>query len=160
MIFSIVICLGCTSDISNIWISMPVLILSELLEGQASWGLQTSLSPHLFHLEDVYSSILRPCCWSTCPYSIYSDQCVLSAWLISIPLHTYFLVVTGSIMMQVYENQQVYKLPVPAMLIITLNEFHLHEVNDFLFFAGFVNSLFRWEWTSSGCLIHSTTCPI
>ena len=63
-------------------------------------------------------------------------------------------------MMQVYENQQVYKLPVPAMLIITLNEFHLHEVNDFLFFAGFVNSLFRWEWTSSGCLIHSTTCPI
>jgi len=65
MIVCIVNSLGCTSDISSIWISVSFnqsWSILNWLEGQASQGLKTSPSPHLFHLEDMYSSVLGPCC--------------------------------------------------------------------------------------------------
>jgi len=163
MIASIVICLGCTSNISHIWISVSF---------NQSWS---SLNCWRGRLLKAYRQARLHIyfTWRTCipaflghvvsPHALIqyiqtNIPCLLGSYLF--PPHTCFLLVTGFVMVHVYENQPVYKLPVPALLIVTLNECNWHEVNDFLFFAGFVNCLCRWEWISSEFSMLSTTCPI
>lgn len=163
MIVCIVISLGCTSDISVFEYLCHLTSLDPHWIGWRDRLLNAYRQAHL-HIYFTWRTCI-PALWGhvaspLCPYAVYSDQHIMSAWLISVPTQMCFLLVTGSVMVHVHENQPVHKLPVPALLIATLIEYNWHEVNDFLFFAGFVNCQYRWEWTSSGCSMHSTIFPI